>query len=468
MAENITQKSFPNIGRKIFISCIIIAIAAIAITWQMTSSKKEVSSNHIAFPKHFKMSQNLKPVESFVVDLTSQIVSTTPTTNPADPYDPMPLRVGTVGATVYHRPFCLYAKQSLANHGLEKRINYWSREQVASSGRPADDYCLAGSFDCSDRTPESFAASGNDPWCGANVRRDLVSGIPPGVVGKTLCSLQGYLGVFVDNPQNCQDGSVRASSSYCNQEVCSACTTDCDTACAGCTRITLAYFNNITLSLGDGNKDGDTDVDDYLYYHECYSGSSVAATVPCQNVFDYDNNTDVDIHDFDLFVQSYNTGNTDWAIENHPDVTLGYQTELPLRVGTEGASYYHRLNCSSVNVSWQTHGIDKRVDFYTWDQVEASGRISDSSVCLAGDRHNPSGSLQNCALDDDGDETFNCEDECPENARKTEPGVCGCIYLDTDTDSDGTPDCIDNCPNDPDKTEPGNCGCEVIEADPCP
>ena len=30
---------------------------------------------------------------------------------------------------------------------------------------------------------------------------------------------------------------------------------------------------------------------------------------------------------------------------------------------------------------------------------------------------------------------------------------------DDDGDSDGTPDCNDGCPSDPNKTEPGQCGC---------
>ena len=34
-----------------------------------------------------------------------------------------------------------------------------------------------------------------------------------------------------------------------------------------------------------------------------------------------------------------------------------------------------------------------------------------------------------------------------------------------DTDGDGTLDCNDNCPNDPDKIEPGQCGCGVPDTD---
>ena len=39
--------------------------------------------------------------------------------------------------------------------------------------------------------------------------------------------------------------------------------------------------------------------------------------------------------------------------------------------------------------------------------------------------------------------------------------ICGCGVADDDSDSDGTADCDDLCPADPDKTDPGTCGCGV-------
>jgi len=76
--------------------------------------------------------------------------------------------------------------------------------------------------------------------------------------------------------------------------------------------------------------------------------------------------------------------------------------------------------------------------------------------------------IDNCisdVCDTDGDETFDCIDECPNDPLKTEPGVCGCGNPETDSDSDGTPDCNDECPNDPLKTEPGVCGCGIADTD---
>ena len=393
-------------------------------------------------------SQSTAKVEPFAVNLATGVMTpSTPTVNPADPYDPMPLRVGTVGATAFHQPFCPYAKQSLANHGLANRINYWTREQIAESGRPGDHFCLAGVFDCSDVEPADFATSGNDPWCGANIRnsRYNVTGIEAAIAGKTLCQMQGRIGLFVDTPEDCINGAIRGSKPPCDSVVCGECKSppdgsppgDCTDACEGCNTVTMAIMNKITLSMGDANKDGQADLDDYLYYHECYSGP-IASTIPCQNVFDFDGDADVDVTDFDLFVQAYNTGNAEWTTANHPDAVIAPPgtLELPLRVGTEGSQYYHRLDCPSVNNSWQTWGMDRRVDYFTWDQVEASGRTSDASVCLAGNRRNPSGSLQDCALDDDGDETLNCNDECPNDPLKVTPGECGCGVVDP---TDGSP-----------------------------
>jgi hypothetical protein len=56
-------------------------------------------------------------------------------------------------------------------------------------------------------------------------------------------------------------------------------------------------------------------------------------------------------------------------------------------------------------------------------------------------------------------------DECPDDATKTAPGLCGCGTPDLDGDADGAPDCFDACPADPRKIEPGLCGCAVADRD---
>lgn len=327
-----------------------------------------------------------------------------PTTNPTDPYDPQPLRVGTIGAAVYHRPFCPFAKRAIGLHGLENRINFWTREQVANSGRVADSYCMSSVFDCSTVTPIEFATAGNDPFCGANIDRRYydVSGVDATIAGKTLCKLQGYIGVFVDDPSNCKNGVIVGSSTSCDQAACSACTQNCDTApeCVGCVKVTMAILNKLALGKGDATGDGQEDIDDYLYYHECYSGENVSATMPCVNVFDWDDDGDVDVDDYANFVFSYDSGNKNWAIATFPQASFPDTSinpprlELPLRVGTEGSQYYHRLDCPSVNNSWATWGADRRMDFYSWDQVEGTTRIPDTIVCLPGVRANPSGTWQ--------------------------------------------------------------------------
>ncbi|MCC6623207.1 MAG: HYR domain-containing protein [Deltaproteobacteria bacterium] len=59
--------------------------------------------------------------------------------------------------------------------------------------------------------------------------------------------------------------------------------------------------------------------------------------------------------------------------------------------------------------------------------------------------------------DGDGDETADCQDGCPADGDKTEPGLCGCGVSEEA--------CADGCPDDPLKTEPGVCGCGTPDAD---
>jgi parallel beta-helix repeat protein len=49
--------------------------------------------------------------------------------------------------------------------------------------------------------------------------------------------------------------------------------------------------------------------------------------------------------------------------------------------------------------------------------------------------------------DSDSDGTPDCNDGCPNDSAKTEPGDCGCGTPDEDSDKDGIFDCNDPCPN---------------------
>jgi hypothetical protein len=70
-----------------------------------------------------------------------------------------------------------------------------------------------------------------------------------------------------------------------------------------------------------------------------------------------------------------------------------------------------------------------------------------------------------CANDGDLDGFNDCDDACPEDGFKAQPGRCGCGVSDIDLDADGTIDCEEECPNDPAKLAAGVCGCGVPDAD---
>ena len=90
--------------------------------------------------------------------------------------------------------------------------------------------------------------------------------------------------------------------------------------------------------------------------------------------------------------------------------------------------------------------------------------FSDSSSSFLNEGGNCLTQTEVCDADLDG--TLDCDDNCPNDPAKTEPGICGCgVADDTDSDGDGTPDCLDACPDDSEKTEPGECGCDVAETD---
>lgn len=107
------------------------------------------------------------------------------------------------------------------------------------------------------------------------------------------------------------------------------------------------------------------------------------------------------------------------------------------------------------------------------DQCPTDPEKTDPGDCGCGivdidsDNDGVSNCLDNCdnSQDADSDGTPDCNDRCPLDVNKTEPGVYGCGLSDTDTDNDGTPDFNDRCPTDPNKTNPGSCGCNISDVD---
>jgi hypothetical protein len=92
---------------------------------------------------------------------------------------------------------------------------------------------------------------------------------------------------------------------------------------------------------------------------------------------------------------------------------------------------------------------------------------SSSDDCAIYDRSSAGAPL---GWDDRGCTTtrgFVCErlDQCPVDALKTKPGICGCGVADSVITIDGQQvvTCTDQCPDDPDKVTPGKCGCGMPE-----
>ncbi len=108
-----------------------------------------------------------------------------------------------------------------------------------------------------------------------------------------------------------------------------------------------------------------------------------------------------------------------------------------------------------VDDQYQSNSLQFTFDSNTFEQglhtIEVVIRDSTSKV-----RYDPANVLTeqrswtisvtlSCDVDSDGDGTPDCNDNCPNDPGKTEPGICGCGVADTDTDSDGIADCNSGC-----------------------
>lgn len=287
-------------------------------------------------------------------------------------WEPLPLRMAIKGENIFHRPFCPAIKDAIASQGESVIVPFYTRSALSTcdAAMEAHSGCKAEYFDCSKQTPEDFATDRCDTWCGQNIRRDDFGGetVPP---DKDLCSINGYIAVFITPGDPCAaDGSLEEGQ-----------------------EITLAYINMIPGKIGDANHDGDCDYDDYPYFHACYQGEGVVVNTACQNTFDYDKDGDVDDLDFEAWDANLETGNTYWAENNWPDAHIidkGYVSPV-LRSSIEGSNVYHRPDCPVFIQEWETAGISSRRDFFSWDQIP-EGMTPDVTTCHAGSESDPSGS----------------------------------------------------------------------------
>lgn len=265
-------------------------------------------------------------------------------------FDPMPLRVGTVGATYYHRPFSPTAQRSLLLHGAEKRINWYSIDEIPANRIPAPD-SFADVFEVPE-DPSAFVAG--DVYKMA--RREYV--LPTVPDGEIVCNWAGHVAIAV-LPDNCVGGEL---------------ITPAETEL----NMTLMYFNAIPSGIGDATGDGNVNDEDFPYLIACYSGDGVPASENCANAFDYDLDGDVDYTDFQSWFSEDGQGNRAWMAVNHPSAVEKPQKTYPLRVGVEGSNLYHMPNCPAVLRSRDNHGWHKFIEFYTRENVESSGRQPDT------------------------------------------------------------------------------------------
>jgi hypothetical protein len=269
-------------------------------------------------------------------------------------FDPMPLRVGTEGALVYHHPFCPYAQRALTTHGPSKRVNYFSRLDIPYNREPCN-FCKADVWNWPFwLTPEEVIDHGLEYYPFAR-RTHTVPVVPPDTV---ICSWTGYV-AFAVPPENCVDGGVHTTEG---------------------TPITIQclILNMIPSGIGDANQDGDVDEEDFPYLVAAYSGPDVTATPVAQRLFDYDEDQDVDMSDFQAWFAELGTGNSSWIAANYPDAVEGRREYYPLRVGIQGSDKYHQPDCPAVKRSWETHGYEKAVAWWNWADIEDTGRTPDT------------------------------------------------------------------------------------------
>ena len=269
-------------------------------------------------------------------------------------FNPMPLRVSTAGSTTYHQPFCKYAMQSLVRYGPSKRVNYFSIQSIPANYTPCQ-YCMADVYDFpSSMSPAEFIRRGQEVY--PVVRREHQGASAP--AGTVVCQWKGYIAVAVP-PEACEQGTINAIAGTPLQ-------------------INTFTFNGISLGIGDANQDGKVDAADFPYLVAAYSGTNPATPV-AQALFDFNRDGKVDMADFQSWFSELGSGNNLYAAQFWPTAVEAGETPMhPVRVSIQGSNKYHMPDCPAVKRSWDTYGYDKAIGYFSWDEVEKSGKTPDT------------------------------------------------------------------------------------------
>lgn len=134
-------------------------------------------------------------------------------------------------------------------------------------------------------------------------------------------------------------------------------------------------------------------------------------------------------------------------------VVVAEDDQLSVRIvsnhGSDQGIYVDYVRLTQVGEDCNDNGQIDKIDIKTGSSTDCDGN----------------GVPDECQDDVDGDGVIDACDGCPEDASKSDPGVCGCGVADIDSDGDGVLDCEDACPDDPSKIDPGACGCGVPDDD---
>lgn len=129
------------------------------------------------------------------------------------------------------------------------------------------------------------------------------------------------------------------------------------------------------------------------------------------------------------------------------ELGTGATLMVPLALGA------HSISAEVVDLDGNTDSAS--VSFTLVDNCPSDATKGSPGVCGCG--------TADADSDDDGLE--DCLEACDDDPLKLEEGACGCGVPDTDSDGDDLEDCLDGCPDDGAKAAPGDCGCGALDID---